>query len=76
MNMGKSSVIALFTDGLRNICPYSFELHATNRQEVASCMPAFRISKTPRCEATKKKIRILCMCNRPTDMMSCVAHAY
>ena len=38
MNMGKSSVIE-FTDGLRNICPYSFELHATNRQEVAPCMP-------------------------------------
>ena len=42
MNMGKSSVIVKFTDGLRNICPYSFELHATNRQEVAPCMPALK----------------------------------
>ena len=35
MNMGKSSVIVY--------AEHSFELHATNRQEVAPCMPALTL---------------------------------
>ena len=38
MIMGKIFVIRPFTDSLQNFSPYSFELHAKSRQEVASCM--------------------------------------